>query len=66
MRDDDGSKSREIDTFVIAYPFLSGIQEKEYTGNRGIANITLSIDFKCIEPDACISPAVSTKSTGEN
>ena len=64
MKDYDGSSSKEIDTFAITVPFPTGIQEQEYIGDRGIANITLSSYFLCIVPDACNSAAVSLQSTG--
>ena len=66
MRDNDGNVFREIDSFKILLSSSSDIEEKEYTGIRGIANITLSTDFKCtcIEPDACNSPPVSSESIG--
>ena len=67
MRNDDPDKThlfREIDTFAITVPFLSGIQEQEYTGDRSVANVILSADIKCIDPDACNSTAVSAQLTG--
>ena len=64
MRDKDGNSFREIDSFIILLSSSSDIQEKEYTGRRSISNITLSTDLKCIEPDACNSPPVSSESTG--
>ena len=64
MGDADGSFFKEIDTFHLTLPFPPVIQDKAYTGIRGIANITLSTDFKCIEPDACNSPSVTSESTG--
>ena len=66
MREDYGGGSQEIDTFEITHSYLSDIHEKEYIGNRGIANITLSTEIKCIDPDACNSPAVSSENTGKN
>ena len=60
MGDADGNSLQEIaidvDTFDITLPFSSipVIQDMAYTGKRGIVRITLSTDFKCIEPDACI------------
>ena len=61
MRDDDEFLLEEIDDFEIILPLpFDDIQEKEYSGNRGIAKITLSTEFKCIEPDACNS----SESTG--
>ena len=56
MKDVQGFGFQEIDTFEIMHPFPSDIEEKEYTGARGIANITLSTDIECIDPDACNSP----------
>ena len=61
---DKGGYSKGIDIFEITFPYPSDIHEKEYTGNRGIANITLSAEIKCIDPDACNSPAVSSENTG--
>ena len=59
MKDVQSISFQEIDTFEIALPFPSDIEEKAYTGNRGIGNITLSTDIKCIEPNACNSPESS-------
>ena len=64
MRDEAGNSYNEIDTFAITFPFPFGIQEQEYTGVRGIANITLSSDTICIKPDACNTTAVSSQLTG--
>ena len=52
MRDDDGSCFREIDTFDITATFPSNNEDPVFTGSRGIANITLTYDLICIEPDA--------------
>ena len=59
MKDVQGGGFQEIDTFEIAVPFSSDIEDKVYTGNRGIANITLSTDIKCVDVDACNSPESS-------
>ena len=64
MRDDDGSSFREIDTFEIMVPFPSGNQEEVFTGNKGIANITLSYDIIFVEHDVCTPTVTSSKSIG--
>ena len=42
MRDEEGNSFDEIDDFQIGIPFPSGNQKEVFTGERGIANITLS------------------------
>ena len=64
MRDDDGISFDEIDNFQIAIPIPSCNQEKVLTGNRSIANITLSYDIICIEPNACTTTVTSSDLTG--
>ena len=64
MRDDDGNSFREIDTFDITATFPSDNQEQVFTGNRGIATITLTYDLTCIEPDACNTAVASSDVTG--
>ena len=61
---DNGASFREIDTFDITATFPSGNQEQVFTGNRGIATITLTYDIICIEPSACNSTVVSSDSIG--
>ena len=53
MRDVVGTSYNDIDNFDITIPFSSNNQEEVFTGERGIANITLKYDIICIEPDAC-------------
>ena len=53
MRDNDEIGFEVIDTFNITATFPSGNQEQVFTGNLGIANITLTYDIICFEPDAC-------------
>ena len=67
MRDDDKSSFREIDTFDITATFPFNNQPKVFTGNRGIASITLTYDLFCIEPDACTTAVASSDiiSTGK-
>ena len=60
MRDYDGFFSTEIDSFDIMATFPSDNQEQVFTGNRGIANITLTYDLICIEPDACNTTVASS------
>ena len=67
MRDsDDGSNlpDDEIDTFSITATFPSDNKEQVFTGNRGLATITLTYDLICIEPDACNSTVASTELIG--
>ena len=64
MGDVDGNSFKEIDTFHVTLHSPPVIRDTLYTGNRGIANITLSTDFECIEPDACNSPSASSESKG--
>ena len=64
MRDEDGRSYREIDTFQITIPFASDNQEQVFTGNRGIATITLSYDTICIEPDTCTTTVTSSELIG--
>ena len=64
MRDLAVSTFDEIDTFDITATFPSDNQDKVYTGNRGIANITLSYDIVCIEPDACNKVVASSELIG--
>ena len=64
MRDDDGDSYREIDTFDITATFPSDNQEQVFTGNRGIASITLTYDLICIEPDACTTAVASSEVIG--
>ena len=64
MKDHERNFDDEIDNFTITFPFPSGIQEQEYTGAKGIANITLSSDIMFFDPNACSSTAVSSQLTG--
>ena len=65
MRDEDGEESfDEIDNFIIAIPIPSANQNKVFTGSRGIANITLSYDIICIEPNACTTTVTSSEIIG--
>ena len=64
MRDDDGSCFREIDTFDITAAFPSDNEHPVFTGNRGIANITLTYDLICIESDACNTTVASSDFIG--
>ena len=64
MWDDDGNSFDEIDNFQIAIPFPSGNQKEVFTGNRSIANITLSNDIVCIEPNACTTTVTSSELIG--
>ena len=64
MRDQQGTFSSEIDNFNIAIPFPSGHQEDVFTGNRGIANITLSYDIICLESHSCSTPLPPFKLKG--
>ena len=65
MRDEEGDDSfHEIDKFQIEIPIPSGIQKEVFTGNSGIANITLSYDIICIEPNACTTTVSSSELTG--
>ena len=48
---DISSDDDEIDTFDITVNFPSDNQEQVFTGNRGIANITLTYDLICVESD---------------
>ena len=62
--DGSGGVDDEIDTFDITVNFPSGNQEQVFTGNRGIANITLTYDLTCIEPDACTTAVASSEVIG--
>ena len=62
--DDDDHSFREIDTFDITVTFSSDNQQQVFTGNRGIANITLTYELRCIEPDACTTALASSEVTG--
>ena len=65
MRDEDGNSFDEIDNFQIIIPFPSGNnQEEVFIGNRGIANITLSYDIVCIEPNTCTTAVTSSELIG--
>ena len=64
MREHDGSSFREIDTFDITATFPFDKQEQVFTGNRGIANITLKYDLICIVPDACTTAVASSEVIG--
>ena len=65
MWDYDGiTRIDEIDTFDITATFPSDNEEQVFTGNRGIANITLTYDLTCIEPDACNTTAASSELIG--
>ena len=64
MRDKDGSSFEEIDNFNITIPFSSGNQEETFTGNSGIAKITLRYDIHCIEPDVCTTTITSSDLLG--
>ena len=61
---DDGSSDDEIDTFDITVNFPSDNQEQVFTGNRGIATITLTYDLTCIELDACNTNVASSELIG--
>ena len=64
MRNSDAESFTEIDTFDITVTFPSANQEQVFTGNRGIANITLTYDLICIELDACNSTVASSELIG--
>ena len=64
MREYDGDEFREIDTFDITATFTSDNQEQVFTGNRGIANITLKYNLICIVPDACTTAVASSEVIG--
>ena len=66
MRENDGSSlfDDEIDTFDITVTFPSDNQEQVFTGNRGIATITLKYDLICIEPNACNTTVASSELIG--
>ena len=65
IREQDGASNfTEIDNFRIDIPFPPNIQEQEYTGEYGIANVTLSTDVMCTEADACNSTVVVPQFTG--
>ena len=67
MRDSDElsiSDDDEIDTFDITVNFPSDNQEHVFTGNRGIANITLTYNLTCIEPDTCKTTVASSELIG--
>ena len=64
MRDNDGTSLDEIDNFDITIPFPSGNQEETFTGNSGIANITLRYEITCTEPDACTTTITSSDLIG--
>ena len=64
MRDEQGKSFNEIDKFQITIPIPSGNQEEVFTGERGIANITLSYDIICIEPNACTTTVTSSELIG--
>ena len=64
MRDDDGSSFQVIDTFGITATFPSDNQEQVFTGYKGIANITLTYDLVCIDPDACNAAVASSDIMG--
>ena len=60
----DSTNLKEIDTFDITATFPSDNQEHVFTGNSGIATITLTYDIICIEPDACNTADVSSDLIG--
>ena len=64
MKDVDENSFEEIDNFKIAISVSSGNQEEVFKGNRGIANITLSYDVICMEPNACTTTATSSELIG--
>ena len=66
MWEDDGGSNAddEIDTFDITVNFPSDHQEQVFIGNRGIANITLTYDLICIDPDACNTAVASSELLG--
>ena len=61
---DISSLEDEIDTFDITVNFPSDNQEHIFTGNRGIATITLTYDLTCFEPDPCNTTVVSSELIG--
>ena len=54
----------EIDTFDITVNFPSDNQEQVFTGNRGIATITLTYNLTCIEPNANNTAVASSELIG--
>ena len=66
MRDDDGGPFQVIDTFNINATFPSDNQEQVFTGNKGIATITLTYDLTCIDPDACNAAVASSSIIGKD
>ena len=60
MREEDANDGsfKEIDTFDITATFPSDNQEHVFTGRSGVANITLTYDIICIDPDACNTTVV--------
>ena len=64
MRDYAGSSFYEIDNFDVTIPFPSGNQVEIFTGNRGIASITMSYNIICTEPDSCTTNVPSSELIG--
>ena len=66
MREEDANDGsfKEIDTLDITATFPSDNQEHVFTGNRGVANITLTYDIICIKPDTCTTTVVSSDLIG--
>ena len=64
MRNSDAESFTEIDRFHIMVTFPSANQEQVFTGNKGIANITLTYDLTCIEPDTCTTDVALSEVIG--
>ena len=64
MREDNGNSYNEIDNFDITIPLPSDNQEEVFTGNGGIASITMSYDVVCNEPDSSTTNIPSTELIG--
>ena len=61
---DDGSSFDEIDMFDIMATFPSDNEHSVFTRSRGIANVTLTYDIICIEPNACNTTVASSDVIG--
>ena len=53
MRDDNAHRFWDIDLFNVELPIASESQHQVYTGENGIASITLSHELQCVVPDNC-------------
>ena len=58
MDEQEESPSDEIDNFVVTLSYCESNRSKSYSGQNGIAVITLSYDLQCVSMGDCFEASV--------